>query len=164
MSVKFDNTTLEIMNSLPERYKYILNDIIKEYNDRAREEREQERFWISVWGLEFAEDTAFEMKDYYMYDFDKKYDTNAPLAFHLNTDRFIPHFTKHDVLFWKSADNAEEGDYVLAESKIDEKHYILTKDRGFYETLDSNKIFLPSQVYEYAKLVKIVYDENAPGI
>ena len=159
MSINFDRSTLEVMNELPERERYILADIIKNYAERATQAKENDVFWIPVWEIEFGDDTAYVLIGYNLCPFDKKYECGATQAIRINTDRFLPHFTKYDTLLFKGGES-EEGDYALVESKIDNKYYIVTHDHGFYETLDGNKIFLPCQVKSFAKLVKIIYDEN----
>lgn len=159
MSVEFDRFTLDIMNGLPEREKYILADIIKNYAERATQAKENETFWVPVWEIEFGDDTNYNLIDYNLCPFDKKYECGATQAIYMNTDRFLPHFTKHDILLFKGGES-EEGDYALVESKIDNKYYLVTHDHSFYETLDGNKIFLPCQVKSFAKVVKIIYDED----
>lgn len=159
MSITFNSGDLQIMNELPEREKYILRDIIKNYAERALQDKEENVFWMAVWEVEFGDDTSYDLIDYNVHPFDKKYECDAGQAIHINTDRFLPHFTKHDILLFKGGES-EEGDYALVETKIDNKYYIVTHDNGFYETLDSDKIFLPCQVKSFGKLVKIIYDEN----
>ena len=159
MSVEFDRTTLDIMNELPERERYILADIIKNYAERARQAKVNDVFWVPVWEIKFGDDTNYELIDYKLMPFDKKYECGATRAIRIDTDRFLPHFTKHDTLLFKD-EQSEEGDYALVGSKIDDKYYLVTHDHGFYETLDSNKIFLPCQVRGLAKLVKVIYDEE----